>query len=675
MEGYEIPDGAEIEMVDRPLNERLRPQVDGGNQDGLHEKLISKLKCWIQESKSHINQRSDDWEQVDEHMRLYLDLSRPARAGDKGYVYGEDGKTIKENPWDRMVCIPLTYSTILTRLVHMFGIFTKTDPFFHLRPSGGEDKRMARIHEIVMNRDAMLSKMPLTIWQTILDAEKYGFGIWYDTWADKHGWVTKPPTYNPAIRSSLPPQLQHLAEKSRSWERLYEWNRYQSVDPHCFLPDPGAPSILDPQAGTRCGHWEITNWINLSEKDLKRRNGPYFNLDLARKAGVASARGRKQAGKMSEGTSGERIEQMYPDLEVQHLQVKIIPKELGLSDVTYPEIWWFSTAEEDVIIRAHPSPYDHNEFTYSVGASDPDFSAPFMPGMGQQLIGGQNIVNWFFNSHMANIRKTVNDQVVYNDNLIEESDILSPGPARHIRLTSRGKQLHERGLLGIEQMYSQFRLTDVTQIHLTAAGEIIKQMQTMAATPDPVTGMPLPTKRTLGEIEQVSGSAIARIQASAELLDHQIIATAAARHIVNRQQWTSAEQVIRIAGRLAEELETEELIVRPEDLWGRYDYVAKTPSMASDPARSNALWGSLLQVLGSAPQLLEPDPLTGKQIDAHAVFNEFVRSAGVNYFEDFYREAPMLPQGGVDVMDDEQVQNGVDRGNLVPVGAGVPGAR
>ena len=151
---------------------------------------------------------------------------------------------------------------------------------------------------------------------------------------------------------------------------------------------------------------------------------------------------------------------------------------------------------------------------------------------------------------------------------------------------------------------------------------------------------------------------------------------AAERNISNRQQWTSIEEIYRIAGRLAEELEVEELMVRPEDLYGRYDYIAKTPNMISDPARSNALWGSLLQVLGSAPQLLEPDPRTGEQIDAFAVFKEFIRSAGVNYFDDFFKQGvPQLPAGGVDVMEDEAIQSGVDDGTLVPMGQGIPGVR
>jgi len=667
---YEIEGTVSVEVMDIPLDQRLRPQ----SEDGLHERLIKPLQTWIRESKDHIDQRSDDWEQVDEHMRLYLNLDRKARSGDKGYVTSEKGNYLRENPFQRMVCIPLTYSTILTRMVQMFGIFTQTDPFFHLRPVGGEDKAMARIHEVVMARDAMLSQLPLQVWQMLFDAEKYGFGIWYDTWADRYGWVTNPPEISPSLKATLPPALRHKAEKSREWKMLYEWNRYRAIDPHCYLPDPNV-SVICPQEGTRCGHWEVTSWLNLAAADLASGNGPYFNLERAKKLGLKTRR-QRDAGRTSEGVFNDaKIDCIYPDLEVQHLQVKLIPKDYGLSDGDRPEIWWFSVAEEDVIIRCHRSPYDHNEFTYSTGSPDPDFNASFMPGMGQQLIGGQNIVNWFYNSHMANIRKTVNDQVVYNDNLLEEGDILSPGPARHIRLTTRGKQLHERGMLAIDQMYSQFRLTDVTQVHLTAAGEMIAQMQRMSATPDPVTGMPLPTKRTLGEIEQVSGSATARIQASAELLDLQVVAPAASRHVQNRQQWTSTEEVFRIAGRLAEELGEDALNVKPDDLYGRFDYVPKTPSMIADPARSNALWGSLLQVLGSAPQLLEPDPTTGKAIDPHAVFKEFVKSAGVNYFEDFMREMPMLPPGGVGVMGDEEVQQGVDNGNLVPLGQGVTGAR
>ena len=675
-EGLNIPDDAKIEVLDRPLHERLRPQSSESTDTGenLHASLITPLKTWIRESKYHIKQRSADWEQVDEHMRLYLNLDRNARSGDKGSVVGKTGP-LKENPWQRMIAIPLTYSTILTRMVHMFGIFTQVDPFFHLQPVGGEDKRLARVHEVVMARDAMLSEISLQTWQMLFDAEKYGFGIWYDTWEEEWGWTTSAPILNPALKASLPQQLRPLAEKQRKWSMLQEWNRYRAIDPHTYLPDPNVP-VIRPQMGTRCGHWEITNWLELKSRALEDESGPYFNLERAKKTTRRISRER-DAGRWMEGQFNDaKLENIYPDLEVEHLQVKLIPKDYNLSATDKPEIWWFSVVEEELIIRCHPSPYAHNKLTYSAGSGDPDFHSSFAPGMGQQLIGGQNVVNWFLNSHMANIRKTVNDQVIYNDNLLSEPDILSPGPARHIRLTTRGKQVHERGVMNIDQMYSQFRITDVTEVHLKAVGEIIGHMQMMAATPDPVTGMPLPTKRTLGEIEQVSGAATARIQTSANLLDLQVTKPAAERNISNRQQWTSVEEIYRIAGRLAEELDETELRVRPEDLYGRYDYIAKTPSMVSDPARSNALWGSLLQVLGSAPQLLEPDPLTGKQIDAFAVFKEFIKSAGVNYFDDFFKDGqPQLPAGGVDVMEDEAIQQGVDAGNLVPMGQGVPGVR
>jgi hypothetical protein len=649
----EIEDDAIIEIEpDPPLSERLKVGTE------LHSKLVTQLREMRFNSKSHMEQKDEDWTRVDEHLRLYVNLDREARAGDKGVVGGRS-KGLKENPFARSICIPLTYSTIMTRMVHLFSIFTQVDPFIHLQPAGGEDKMWARVHEACLHRDAMLSNYQLAVWQMLYDAERYGVTCWYDTWAEKYGWAYKSPG------ESLD-ENDIMAGSNKEWTLLQEWNHYRPIDPRCLLPDPTRP-IIDVQRMNYMGHWEIVNWLEMHTAQLKNGEGPYFNVKEARKRAQSKKNADREAGRWMDGQySEEHPTDEYPNLELTHFQWKIIPSEWDLSPSDKVEIWWFSLAEEEVIVRCHPSQYDHNEFSYSIGAPDPDLHSPFTPSMAMHLIGGQDLTNWLVNSHIANIRKIVNDQVLYNQDLIEEEDILSPGPARHIRLTREGRMLHKRGILSIDQMYGQFRITDVTGVHLDAAQAILNQLQRMSATPDTVQGMPLPTKRTLGEIEHSSSAATMRIGVTAQLLDLQVVKPTAERNVINRQQFTSLEQIYRISEQLAQELGTEQLMVRPTDLYGRYDYVARTPTMAKDPARSAALWGSLLQILASAPQLMEPRA-DGRVINPHSVFNEFLKISGINYFDNFYEMAP------VQVMPDEQIQQGVQSGNMVPAPEGMGG--
>lgn len=671
---HDFPDDSIIEFgEDAPLSERLRPKSD------LHGRLMVHLNEMIQRGEEHIDQRRDDWDRVDEHMRLYVNLDRPARAGDRGAVRGRSGY-IKENPWERMIVIPVSYATIMTRMVQEFAIFSQVDPFVHYEPNEGGDRKGARLHELAVKRDTELSQTPLEVWQMLFDAERYGMAVWYDSWEEDWGWAYDPPRFPPEMRDALPPSFQYLTEKSRVWKMLREWNNWTTIDPRCMVVDPNR-AINDVQGMSFIGHSEVLNWLDLHEARLINNEGPYFNVDEARKSAMTSRRNRQASGRDTEGSFSEDSTQKFPDVELHHLQWKIIPRELKLGPETKPVKYLFSVVEKKTIVRCHPSPYEHNQFSYAIGCPDPDKHAPFSPGMGNQLIGSQDLINWLVNSHIANIRKTVNDQVIYNPELLNEADILNPGPARHIRLTKRGRQLHERGIMPINNMYGQFQITDVTQSHLNAAQGLIAQTQRMAATPDTVQGMPLPTKRTLGEIEHVSSSATMRIGTTGELLDRQIVKPVAERAIMNRQQFTSMELMVRLTGRLAKQLGVSEddlATIYPDDLYGTYDYIARTPTMVRDPARSAALWGSLLQLLGNAPQLLMPDEY-GRAIDAHKVLNEFIRVSGVNYFEDFYKEIPMPPAGMAppvaSVVPDGQVRAAADEGRIAPMPEGLLAAR
>jgi hypothetical protein len=448
------------------------------------------------------------------------------------------------------------------------------------------------------------------------------------------------------------------------------------------------------------GHTDFMSWIYLNERRIEEDHGPYFNVDLARRHAVgASDRPRWDDRSVDGGYTNDGYERKYPVLPLVRIQWKIIPKDWDLSESTDPEIWWFeATANHDTtqlqtIVRCHKGPCAHNQYSYSVGESELDEHAPFQPGMAQNIMGMQYAGDWFTNSHATNMRKIVNDQVIYNDDLISRVDMNTPGPAKHIRLTQRGKSLHERGMMSIQQMYGQFAITDVTQQHMGFVQQLLPMTQRMASTPDTLQGMPLPSKRTLGEVEAVSQNASMRLGIAAQLLDEQMIKPMAERLVSNRQQFTSIEQFFRIAGRAAEEFGLEPMLIRPEDLAGNYDYIVRTPTMPADPARSAALYGSVLQILAQAPQLMNPGP-DGRAINPQMIFEEFLKASGISHFDQFYTQvappAPGMPlpgqspkeqggappqnQAGGAIIDDQELARQVEMGNMVDLASVTGGA-
>ena len=88
------------------------------------------------------------------------------------------------------------------------------------------------------------------------------------------------------------------------------------------------------------------------------------------------------------------------------------------------------------------------------------------------------------------------------------------------------------------------------------------------------------------------------------------------------------------------------------------------------------VWTQLMLGMGKFPQVTAPGP-DGKQLDLRAIFNEVAKNLGVKNIEQFYVQAPpMMPgmPGQAQVMPDEQVQRGVQEGNMIPARMpGMPG--
>lgn len=644
----------ELEIVEPPVSEKLRYGSE------LHGEMITKLRTIIYDAEKYIRQRYDDWDKVDQHNRLYIDLEAEARRADKSYIPGK-----KEYPYQRSIAIPLTYHIIMTRLATLHSMLTAPDPFVHLESLDSDGWIKARLMEARLGHDARNTNNDIQVWQMIYDNERYGLCGW--KLGFEEGYETQP-----AAQHFGDPVLAFLngyGPEDPIDKIAWQGNRWKAVDPRHMILDPAVPSGESKQ-GEYIGDWEYPSWLELDKRRMDRNDGPYFNVDDARKLGRTNYRRRNSDGRWQDGDFQYKSKDTHPTLEKATIQWRLIPSEHGLGPGQDQEIWHFEVVNEQIIVRAHKLEQGDGGFTYFFGQGDLDMHAPFVPGMGSQLIGFQLTENWLVNSHITNARKAVNDQIVYNDDLISRVDLSNPSAMRHVRLTREGKKAHLRGMR-IQDMYGQLAITDITGQHIETVKHMTQEAQRMAATPDTMQGMPMPTKRTLGEIDTVNQSATLRIGITGQLLDTQVIGPCMMAAVRNLQKYVQLEEYVLTSGRLIEQLASQGVMIKPQMLQGNFAYVVRTPTMAKDPARSGAVWGQIMQVLSTAPQLLSPMP-DGRAINPHAILNELIRNLGVDYFEQFYfqtQPTPMMPVGGpAQVRPDEAIQQGVQAGNLVPAG-------
>lgn len=645
---------------------KLQAQLVPGQP--LHQKILSRLIARFNISERHMSARYDDWDRVDEHLNMFIDLGRNARRSDKTLDLGK-----MEMPFDRAIVVPFAYAIHEVRKTQLFGLFAYREPFFEMMGRSPEDVRGAQCMEAKLAYDMDQTQGTRVIYSLINDTEKYGMGIVYDSWEDEYGWIDAPP---PPPDDPKLAQVQAMLQAAgaipppapvKTWGCTREYNRLENVDPYNFFPDPRTPVSLI-QNAEFISHQNFRGYSWLMERS-QDNGGAYFNIDklksgsgggptgaaVARQTGIQKSRFNLDQFQLKE-SADEKDKGFFSLL---HFQVKLVPKEWQLGDGTRPEIWMFTLADSKTIIRAHPSPNKHGKFSYAVAEGNHDPHSTMNPGMVELMDGPQRYANWLFNSNVENGRKFLNDALIYDPMLIEEQDLLNPGPARHIRVTPTGSQLLQAGAMQLESMCRQLELTDVTGNHLKTTQFVFDLMQRMSAANDPMMGQQTEEKRTLGEVQSIIAAGSQRIGVTARMIDAMAIAPMAQRMIANTQQFTTMEQWYRVTGNLAKDAEAQggRLFMTPADLAGDFTYKAISGTLPADPARHSEVWANILTVFTQNPALQMSADGT-KKLDLTQIAGEMVRAAGVRNLDDFY----------VDIQPDPQVAAQAQAGNIIPQG-------
>lgn len=659
-----------IEIEEQPLARQLVPNGK------FHGELLSRIVARIRLAKDAVVQRYDNWDQVDEKVRLYMDLTRGAKRGDKTV-----DTTSFEMPFERSIVVPVSYSVLQVRLVQFMQILMNNTPMWAIQGTGPEDVAPARLMEAVIEADMQTSCALLSLYTMEQDAEKYGIGIIYDTWEQEYGYKVN---RNVGPKFTIVNQLRKMLGRSpvpfpREWGVTGEGNRWVAIDPYRFWCDPRVPKS-DFQNGEFAGHRTNRSYLYLLERSVEN-GGPYFNLEYLNKidADFNDYIPRRDLLSGSYDLKGSQDEKDKGYYSIDLMQIKLIPREWGLGPDTTPEKWWFAVANESIIIRAHKSAYDHDKYTYGIIESNVDQHALYNPGMIESLDGLQRFMDWMLNSHVENIRRVLNDVLVYAPSLIEEDDLLNPGPARHVRLSAKGEEYLMAGMLqNPSQAITQLAVTDTTGSHLNAFQLIFNMVQRMTGVNDTTMAMPTAEKKTLGEVSQTVQNAMGRAATQYRLHEVMAFQHLVMRSISNRQQFTTLEQYYQLVGdALLENPGVAQALVNPLNIQGNFNYAVRSDLAGPDPARNAMVWVQLVMGMAKFPQAFAPGP-DGKVLDFRAIFNEVARNMGIKNISQFYTQMPMMPPQNVNVMPDEQVANGVQQGNLVPMGPeprlpGMPG--
>ena len=636
--GYKYPDGV-----------NLTPSSTD------HARLVKEVYSRALESSNEMSKRYSSWRKVDQTLTAYIRLDE-----------SEEVVKSKDDRKPVSIVVPYSYATLETILTYFVSAFLE-NPIFRYEGSGPEDMIGAILLEKVIEQHTANFKAALNLHTMYRDSLSYGMGVVTPTWDKRWGWKTV--VQDSGFMSALFNRFMNTGKiRAREETILFEGNRLKNVDPYMFLPDPNVP-IHDVQQGEFVGWIESTNYVKLLELE---KNDPeaIFNVKYLKDIGQG---GRSQFNKSkSESGRGTKFGagtttsgNTTTPIDVIWMYWTMIPRDQKMGKSEYPEKWLLGLAADKYIICAKPLGLNHNMYPVAVCAPDFDGYSSTPVSRLELMYGMQEGLDWLFNSHIANVRKAINDMLIVDPSLINMADLEDPKPGKLIRMrrAAWGR--------GVQNAVMQLPVQDITRQHITDASTIVEFMQRTSAATDSLSGMVRKggERVTASESQGTRTSALSRLTKAAKIASLQAMQDIGYMFASHTQQLMTKEVWVKATGTwqdvLRQEYGANSKLVSPYDIAVDYDIIVKDGSIQGGEYSES--WVEMFRILSQQPQLYQ-------SFDMVRVFKHIARMMGAKDVNEFAMQTgQQVPPVKMQVQGQDMIDKGVQQGNMVPVESYGPG--
>jgi len=405
--GYDYPEGLD-----------LKPG------SAVHKKLKDLVLRRAKASHSIMSKRYSAWNEVDRTLTTYIPLSEKERITRESDNPEKFRKPVS-------VVVPYSYATLETLLTHLTSRFLGRTVFKYAGRSA-EDLVGAHLLTEVVRLQTQRGKAGLALHTMFRDSLAYGIGPVAVTWDRK---VAKKAVKEPAgYMSLLKGFIQQGFTRSSTEHVVFEGNVMKNIDPYCVLPDPDV-SVHKLSDGDFFGWVERTSMLNLLSKE--QMDDEVFNVKYLKHMGgrkstvVGQNNDHRQIKWGGKDSLGEDIKQ---EVDVIYMYVRLIPKEVGVGQSEYPEIWLVALAGDEIVVECRPLGLNHGQIPATISA--PDFDGYSITPMSrlETVYGLQSTLDWLFSSHVNNVKKAINDMLIVDLYLVNMKDLENPEFGKLIRL-------------------------------------------------------------------------------------------------------------------------------------------------------------------------------------------------------------------------------------------------
>ena len=617
----------------------------------LHQKLRSRIYERARTSRNELSKRFPSWRAIDKNLTTYIDLSETKRVK-------EDEIRLKDPTKPLSIVFPYSYSMLEALLTYLSMAFFQ-DPMFQYEGVEDDDTTGAMLLEMVIRLHCIKNKVPLAVHTVLRDSLGYGVGIGIPNWRRQYG--KKLIKASVTTESDLGTETQNHNQFVTSL--LFEGNSLDNIDPYMWLPDPSVSSV-DIQKGEFVGWVDRDNYMNLLSRENQLDSGMFNVKYLKNKKNKRSAFALDQSDRQTRHGGSTDVHRSLSNtvspVDIIHMYITLIPREWKLSKSDVPEKWYFELAGDDVIIACEKA--DHNHGMYPTAVASPEYDGYSITPIGRMevLYGLQHTLDFLFNSHVANVRKAINDMLIVDPYLVNMNDLKDPQPGKLIRLRrpAWGR--------GVEKVVQQLQVNDITRANISDSAYITQWMDRISGADQSMQGslrMSGPERLTGAEFSGTRSSAVSRLQRLAMIIGMQFMQDVGTQFAVHCQQYMTQDAYVSIAGRYAEQLMRNFTNgsmrgrVSPSNLAINYDMIVRDGSIPG--GNFSQSWIELFKVIGTSPELMQ-------QFDVTRIFTYIAQQLGAKNVEDFRRNLNNIQTRQ---MPDDQVQQQVQQGNFIPSGA------
>lgn len=584
------PELSKAEIAAKPI-ERLIPGSE------LHGKVLAYLLERIDMSQRAMQNFYSRWRVNEMKYQAYIDLEDFEKLLKNMNDAGEPPTALK-------ITVPYSFATINTIVTYLLHTFAGRKPIFQVGSLRPETAQSSRLMEQVLQYNADRVRLVKLIYQVLMDTQLYGVGIYRTAWKKEMKMRTVYKEEQQAV-FGLPSQGPGKKVRVRENRLVYSGNDVDTIDPFMFLPDPRVPM----QTVNRKG--EFVFWKTYEGKHILKwmqGDGGLKWVDAIGEMTEASASGASDPnsnrallsqGEAHPGRDHANLSKVKNFNECVQGSVVIIPNELGLGNGTpeddKPKHFLFTVVNRKQICQAEPMTCDHG--MHPVAVAEP-YSMGYgfgHCGMSDYLNPMQDLMSWFINSHVDNVKASLNNMWLVDPSRIEMQDLKEPGAGKIIRLKRSAYGADVRTLL------SQFPVQDVTTNHVKDFQLLMGMTDAMSSITDNLRGLQdNGGRKTATEVRTAGEAAASRLAAQTRIVSAQQMTDLAEQMTMNIQQYIDEEFYISVLGQSGM---ATSLAVSPEMLVGDFNYPIHDGTLPLDRVALLDVWKEIYAGILADPGL------------------------------------------------------------------------